>query len=76
MNVEQLATELTRLHDEYLSQQQWGFATDEQYIYQAAECVLGCFETILLRNRRVLDAARTEAFRIAASETYAGRGEA
>jgi len=76
MNAEQLIAELTGLHEEYLAQKQWGFATDERYIYQAAECVLGCFELILTRNRRMLDAARTEAFRIAASETYAGRGEA
>lgn len=63
-NLKQLQNELVRLHEEYMSQTMPAFDCDEKYIYKAADCVLAYFSTVLQRNRKVLDAARMEAFYI------------
>lgn len=61
-NLNQLQNELDRLHEEYMKQTVPAFDCDEKYIYKAADCVLAYFSTVLQRNRKVLDAARMEAF--------------
>ena len=64
-NLNQLQSELTRLHEEYMNQSMPSFGYDEKYMYEAANCVLSYFAVVLKRNRAVLDAARMEAFSIA-----------
>ena len=74
-DLKQLQDELIRLHEGYMAQDMPEFDCDERYIYEAADCVLTYFATVLQRNRKVLDAARLEAFYIAQDGLMGGRHE-